>query len=152
MARIITLGIGGAVQFAAGMRGADCIVAVNSDPEAPIFDVAHYGLVGDLYAILPLLLEQLEGGIAHVSYDPKDILNPGKVCQGGEGECTGAGHGTVSMSPGSNTCLYFLMWRCFTPWAHRLYTCAAENLTLTDTNPTTNECETKNKELFVFFN
>lgn len=64
---IVTLGIGGSVQFAAGMRGADCIIAVNNDPEAPIFDVAHYGLVGDLYAVLPLLLEQIEGRTTHVS-------------------------------------------------------------------------------------
>ena len=53
---IITLGVSGSVQFAAGMRGCDCIVAVNSDPAAPIFDVAHYGLVGDLYEILPRLI------------------------------------------------------------------------------------------------
>lgn len=64
---IVTLGISGAVQFAAGMRGADCIVAVNSDENAPIFDVAHYGLVGDLYEILPALLKQIKEDKAHVS-------------------------------------------------------------------------------------
>lgn len=53
---IITLGISGAVQFTAGMRGCQQIVAVNTDPTAPIFDVAHLGLVGDLYEILPQLL------------------------------------------------------------------------------------------------
>ena len=58
---IITLGISGAVQFAAGMRGADCIVAVNADPAAPIFDVAHYCLVGDVNAIVPGLLERIKG-------------------------------------------------------------------------------------------
>ena len=52
---IITLGVSGAVQFAAGMRGSACIVAVNSDKSAPIFDIAHYGLVGDLYAVAPAL-------------------------------------------------------------------------------------------------
>lgn len=63
---LITMGISGAVQFTAGMRNADCIVAINNDPAAPIFDVAHYGLVGDLYEVLPALLEQI-GGMAHVS-------------------------------------------------------------------------------------
>lgn len=52
---IITLGVSGAVQFAAGMRGSACIVAVNSDKSAPIFDIAHYGLVGDLYTVVPAL-------------------------------------------------------------------------------------------------
>jgi electron transfer flavoprotein alpha subunit len=53
---IITLGIAGKVQFAAGMKGSDCIVAINSDPHAQIFDVAHYAVVGDLYEILPQLI------------------------------------------------------------------------------------------------
>lgn len=56
---ILCLGISGAVQFAAGMKSADCIIAVNTDAHAPIFDVAHYGIVGDLHAILPLLLEKI---------------------------------------------------------------------------------------------
>jgi electron transfer flavoprotein alpha subunit len=55
---IITLGISGSVQFAAGMRGSECIVAVNSDRNAPIFDIAHYCVVGDLYKILPGLIER----------------------------------------------------------------------------------------------
>ena len=59
---IITLGISGAVQFAAGMRGSGCIVAINSDPLAPIFDIAHYGLAGDLYEILPTLIAQCRKG------------------------------------------------------------------------------------------
>ena len=62
---IVTLGVSGAVQFAAGMRGAGCIVAVNSDPEAPIFDVAHYGLVGDLYEVLPALLQRIKEDAVH---------------------------------------------------------------------------------------
>ena len=58
---IITLGISGAVQFAAGMKGADCIVAVNTDPTAPIFDVAHYCVVGDVNLIVPKLIAMIKG-------------------------------------------------------------------------------------------
>ena len=58
---IITLGISGAVQFAAGMKSSDCIVAVNSDPSASIFDVAHYCVVGDVNEILPMLIEKIKG-------------------------------------------------------------------------------------------
>ena len=58
---IITLGISGAVQFAAGMKGADCIVAINTDPAAPIFDVAHYCIVGDVNLIVPKLIERIKG-------------------------------------------------------------------------------------------
>ena len=60
---IITIGISGSVQFVAGMKGAECIVAINQDKNASIFDVAHYCFVGDLYEILPQLLAQLKGGI-----------------------------------------------------------------------------------------
>ena len=58
---IVTLGISGAVQFAAGMQSAECIIAVNRDPDAPIFQIAHYGVVGDVSEVLPLLLEKIEG-------------------------------------------------------------------------------------------
>jgi len=58
---IITLGISGAVQFAAGMKSSDCIVAINSDPHAPIFDVAHYCVIGDVNLIVPKLIEKIKG-------------------------------------------------------------------------------------------
>ena len=58
---IITLGISGAVQFAAGMKSSDCIVAVNTDAIAPIFDVAHYCVIGDVNEILPGLIAKIKG-------------------------------------------------------------------------------------------
>ena len=58
---IFTLGISGAVQFAAGMKSSDCIVAINSDPMAPIFDVAHYCVIGDVKEILPKLIAKIKG-------------------------------------------------------------------------------------------
>lgn len=59
---IITIGISGSVQFVAGMKGAECIISVNQDKEANIFHVAHHCFVGDLYEILPRLLNRLKGG------------------------------------------------------------------------------------------
>lgn len=63
---IICLGISGAVQFAAGMKSADCIVAVNTDSKAPIFDVAHYCIVGDVNEILPKIIENIKGAKSDV--------------------------------------------------------------------------------------
>ena len=57
---IITLGVSGSVQFAAGMQNSDKIIAVNSDKNASIFKIAHYGFVGDLYEIVPKLLKRIE--------------------------------------------------------------------------------------------
>jgi electron transfer flavoprotein alpha subunit len=57
---IITCGVSGAIQFVAGMNHADCIVAINTDPKATIFNVAQVGLVGDIYQIVPALIERLE--------------------------------------------------------------------------------------------
>ena len=56
---IVTCGVSGAIQFVSGMKGAEQIVAINSDPAAPIFQVAHYALVGDLYEIIPQFLEKV---------------------------------------------------------------------------------------------
>ncbi len=63
---IICLGISGSVQFAAGMKGSDYIVSVNQDPNANIFDISHIGIVGDLYEVLPKLIEAVKGGKADV--------------------------------------------------------------------------------------
>lgn len=57
---IITCGVSGAVQFVAGMSSAENIFAINTDEDAPIFDVAHYGIVGDLYEIIPILIKNIK--------------------------------------------------------------------------------------------
>ena len=63
---LICIGIAGAVQFAAGMKSSDCIVAINTDKTAPIFDVAHYSIVGDANEILPRLIDRIKEARADV--------------------------------------------------------------------------------------
>lgn len=59
---IVTCGVSGAIQFVAGMNGSENIMAINTDPNASIFKVAHYAIIGDLYEVIPKLLEQINQG------------------------------------------------------------------------------------------
>ncbi|QSH42138.1 electron transfer flavoprotein subunit alpha/FixB family protein [Lentisphaerota bacterium ZTH] len=70
---IITCGVSGAIQFIAGMSGAEHIIAINQDSAAPIFEVAHLGIVEDLYEVIPTLIEAVKKGESIFRTRPDEV-------------------------------------------------------------------------------
>ena len=60
----------GAIQHKVGMQGSDFILAINRDPNAPIFEIAHLGIVGDLYVVIPNMIQQIKQ-LKEAKHDPQ---------------------------------------------------------------------------------